>query len=89
METEALSDLGGQVSLFPGGSSLGIRPSPAGLGCSGLVLTGGSWRCCLRKLEGAYGPSAPGKREVIWEVCAHLRSLLLGYQVLLGGTGSQ
>lgn len=65
METEALSDLESQVSLFPGGCSLGICLSPAGLSCSGLVLTGGSWKCFLRKLQGASVPSAPGNREVI------------------------
>jgi len=62
---EALSDLEGQVSLFPGDCSLGICLSPTGISCSGSVLTAGSWKCFFRKLQGASVPSAPGNREVI------------------------
>lgn len=64
METEALSDLEGQVSLFPGGCSLGIHPSPAGLSYSGLMLTGGSWRCFL-KVTWCLCPQCSSNREVI------------------------
>lgn len=60
MKREALSDVEGQVSLFPSGCSLGICLSPAALCCSSLVQSRGIWSGFLKAFQGAFGD-----REVI------------------------